>query len=65
MNKFHIRIGLIALGIVIGIWNFYILGIEWVAYQETKRSYSQTRALIQFSQSVGDFVHESQKERED
>lgn len=63
MNKFHIRIGLIALGIVIGIWNFYILGIEWVAYQETKRSYSQTRALIQFSQSVGDFVHESQKER--
>lgn len=63
MNKFHIRIGLIALGVVIGIWNFYILGIEWVAYQETKRSYSQTRALIQFSQSVGDFVHESQKER--
>jgi len=63
MNKFHIRIGLIALGVVIGIWNFYILGIEWIAYQETKRSYSQTRALIQFSQSIGDFVHESQKER--
>lgn len=63
MNKFHIRIGLILLGVVIGIWNFYILGIEWVAYHETKRSYSQTRALIQFSQSVGDFVHESQKER--
>lgn len=63
MNKFHIKIGVIVLGIVIGIWNFYILGVEWIAYQETKRSYEQTRTLILFAQNISDYIHESQKER--
>lgn len=63
MNKRRKWMGLAFLILLISVWNIYILTAEYRKYEQQKNSFNETRSLIEFSKSVADFVHESQKER--
>lgn len=63
MSKRRIWIGLAFLVMLITVWDIYIISAEYHKYAEQKKSFKETRSLIDFSQSIADFVHESQKER--